>query len=545
MVLLGASRIHMAGYNDAAVDFNLDNVVLEKFYQPPKREVEILPLAGPLLRISWDSEVGKEYQLWATSDLSSGDWFPVGPRMGGTGGKLYVDDYVEGPGNRFYRVEVISPVAESPDYAVVVSESTLAADGWDDAVNTLISRHTARLIRFSGSPFPASVREELAGIHPRYVCFVAQPAEVTDAFVENVQELTRQLDEDPFGDCLWGIITGARPDDALRLASAPSEIEIKRGLLKSAGDYLEWLPSGSYHSENRNEIMWVKELDGVIDKRTDGPLDDTESLVTGLNSGLCQLFVTSGHASEHNWQVHWPDADDEGFFLASNGQLYAVDHNGTRLDINVPQPLIYWAPGNCLIGRIVDPDSMALGWLGSGNAAQFCGYIVPTWYGYMGWGMSDYFLKLQGRFSFAESFFLTNQALIFDQLNATPGTNPDGLAYDKNAVVLYGDPALRATVSPCRAPLYDQSLEATQLPSPGQFRVVLTITMNESTELPRPVIAFLPFRIVPSETRLEQSTAKAVEIADDMVLAQLWTQGDLPLPAGQKTSVTFTCIRAS
>lgn len=544
MVLLGASRIHMEGYNNAAVDFNLDNVILEEFYQPPKREVEILPLAGPLLRISWDSEVGKEYQLWATPDLSFSEWVPVGPRMGGTGGKLYVDDYVEGSGCRFYRVEIISPVAEGPDYAVVVSESTAATDGWDDVVNALVSRHAAPVIPFSGAPFPAAVRDELAAFHPRYVCFVAQPPEVTDAFVINVHELTRQLDDDPFGDCLWGIITGARPEDAMRLASASSPLEIQRGLLK-AGGFLEWLPAGIFHSEGDNGTMWVKELGGEIEKRTDGPLDDTESLVAGLNSGDYQLFVTSGHASEYNWQLHWPDADGEGFFFSDNGQLYAIDHNGTRHDIVNSRPLVYWAPGNCLIGRMAGADSMALGWLGSGRAVQFCGYVVPTWYGYMGWGLNDYFLKLQDRFSFAEASFLTNQALIFDQLHGTPGTDPEGLAYDKNAVVFYGDPAFRAVVSRCRAPIYRQSIEATPMPRSGEFRVVLTVTMNEVAEVPRPVVAFLPFRIVPSETILEQSQAQAVEITDDLVLAQIWLHGSPPLSAGEEVQVTFTCVRAS
>ena len=545
MSFLGVSRIHMAGYNDAAVDFNLDNVVLEEFYEPPKREVEIVPLAGPLLRISWDSEVGKEYQLWATSDLFSGEWIPIGPRMGGTGGKLYVDDYVEGLGCQFYRVETILPVAKSPGYAVVVSQSTAATDGWDDVLSALVSKHSAPVVSYSGSPFPAGVRDELAALHPRYVCFVAQHEEVTDAFVQNVHELTRQLDDDPFGDCVWGIITGARTEDAMRLSSATPRLEIQAGLLKAAGYYLEWLPRGVFHSEGDSGTMWVKESGGETEERTDGPLDDTEPLVSGLNSGHYQLFVTSGHASEYNYQLHWPDPNGEGFFFSYDGQLYANDHNGTRFDINVPQPIIYWAPGNCLIGRIAGPYSMALGWLGSGNAVQFCGYVVPTWYGYMGWGLSDYFLKLQDRFSFAEAFFLTNQALLFDQRNGTPGTDPEGLAYDKNAVAFYGDPALRAIVSRCREPLYNQTIEASAMPGPDQFRLVLTVTMKEDADVPRPVIAFLPFRIVPSETILEQSEAQSVEITDDMVLAQVWLQGQPSLSAGEKIRVTFTCVRAS
>ncbi|NQT84483.1 hypothetical protein HQ563_15775, partial [bacterium] len=120
MRLLGVSRLHMEGYNNNAVDFSLDNITLKEHYEPPKRPIAIVRLAGPLLRISWDSQAGCEYQLLATSDLASGEWVPVGPKMGGTGAKLYIDDYVEGVGQRFYRLQVISPSAKTAEYAFEV-----------------------------------------------------------------------------------------------------------------------------------------------------------------------------------------------------------------------------------------------------------------------------------------------------------------------------------------------------------------------------------------------------------------------------------------
>ena len=83
------------------------------------------------------------------------------------------------------------------------------------------------------------------------------------------------------------------------------------------------------------------------------------------------------------------------------------------------------------------------------------------------------------------------------------------------------------------------------MPRSGEFRVVLTVTMNEVAEVPRPVVAFLPFRIVSSETILEQSQAQGVEITDDMVLAQIWVQGEPALSAAEEVRVTFTCVRAS
>jgi len=107
----GVDRLYMSSVGHvyapgATAEGYIDNLLLKKeHYEPPKRPFEILPLSGPLLRITWDSEAASDYQLWATSDLSSSEWDPVGPRMGGTGEKLYIDDYVDGTERMFYRVE--------------------------------------------------------------------------------------------------------------------------------------------------------------------------------------------------------------------------------------------------------------------------------------------------------------------------------------------------------------------------------------------------------------------------------------------------------
>lgn len=31
-------------------------------------------------------------------------------------------------------------------------------------------------------------------------------------------------DDDPYGDCIWGIVTGYAPEDAMRIASAESPL---------------------------------------------------------------------------------------------------------------------------------------------------------------------------------------------------------------------------------------------------------------------------------------------------------------------------------
>ena len=108
---------------------------------------------------------------------------------------------------------------------------------------------------------------------------------------------------------------------------------------------------------------------------------------------------------------------------------------------------------------------MALAWMHSVGVVQMTGYLVPTWYGYMGWGVHTYFIDLPGALSFCESFFANNQSLIYKLHSQYPDValvsdgdvdmevlinQPDldkdcvGLLHDRDAVAFYGDPAFEA-----------------------------------------------------------------------------------------------------
>ena len=66
-------------------------------------------------------------------------------------------------------------------------------------------------------------------------------------------------------------------------------------------------------------------------------------------------------------------------------------------------------------------------------------FVRGTWFGYGGWGCLDYFVEQPGRYTFAEAFFANHHALIHS-IESKSG-NQRGLQFDKNVVVLYGDPA--------------------------------------------------------------------------------------------------------
>ena len=230
-------------------------------------------------------------------------------------------------------------------YAVVVSETTLKAPGWDRVVQAALDKHSGTLVVYEGEAFPRAVKRELAQLHPEYCCFVGQLDELGEEYVRRAWQLTRALDADPWGDCVWAIITGVRPEDALRQLEAPP-LTIRDGLLKTCGGWLNQLASGEYHSEANLKEHWIKQPGGPLQQPNDGPEDDTLALVDALNQDRADFVVTSGHAWPDGWQLHYPTADPEGYFLVDNGTLYGRDNAKRRLDIHSPNPKVVYAVGN-------------------------------------------------------------------------------------------------------------------------------------------------------------------------------------------------------
>jgi len=430
-------------------------------------------------------------------------------------------------------ITVANPV-NHVKYAIVVSNLTFSRPDWAEVVNALKAKYQAQVFVYE-DPDLESVKEKLRRFFPTYICFVTQPLEATKEFIATIHRLTRELDKDPYGDAIWGVLTGYNAEDALKIVRGPSELIISNALLKTSGGWLKYFKKGRFYSETEYELMWIKHSDGAIDKSQKGPHDCTKTLVNLLNSNQYDIMITSGHAEEHKWQLHYPDPGEEGFFWSNAGQLYGIPYSGSVVEVNSTNPKVYWGLGNCLIGHINDMNCMVLAWFHTGGAFQFCGYTVKTSYGYMGWGIADYFLKLQDRFTFAESFYLNNQALIFDLENNTPGRKAYELSYDRDSVAFYGDPAFEARLEKCREPLYNQELTVTQ--EGKGYRFTFLIRMNETGHPERPPIAFLPFRT--RDAKIIFTNAHKVVITDNFVLMHVWQEGDPELQQGEERKVTF------
>jgi zinc protease len=403
-----------------------------------------------------------------------------------------------------------------PSYAVVVKKSTAENAEWQRVVDALKTKHGAVVI-----PYDSSVDESLESLRqtfPRFTCFVATPTEATGEFVRQVHQLARKLDDDPYADTFWGILTGYDAENALSIAKHDEPLVVKK--VASGTEFAtEMVTEGQWYDELIKNKHVVKEPGGVA-VQMKGPDDTTQPLVDLLNEYQADLMITSGHATQSDWQIGFRYRN--GRFRSHGGHMYGFDMNRRRIEVHSPNPKVYLPIGNCLMGDINGTDAMALAWMNDVGVKQMLGYTKPTWFGYMGWGVLDYFVEQPGRYTLTEAFFANSHALIH-RLNdpSTPKADIRGLEFDRDVVAFYGDPKWSAKMAEMPT-YYDQTLKIdgdtytlTIIPNRGE-QSFLPVNTNGSQRGWRPIIQFLPHRIRNVEI-LDGADLDPV-VSDDFVL---------------------------
>ncbi|MEZ6055927.1 MAG: hypothetical protein R3C01_04410 [Planctomycetaceae bacterium] len=421
-------------------------------------------------------------------------------------------------------------------YAVVVSTETHASEEWKLVVETLREKHQGRVVVVD------KLDDALAQLQqqfPTHVCFVANPLEVTTEFVAAVHQLTRRIDDDPYTDCLWGILTGydaanaltiARQTEPLTIRKVGSGTEVALDRCEEGQWFCELVP-GKHVSKTRGEETVTEQ----------GPSDSTQRLVDLLNEYHADLFITSGHATERDWQIGFRYRN--GQFVCRDGRIIGRDLNGKEYPVDSSNPKVYLPIGNCLMGHIDSRDAMALAFMNSAGVHQMVGYTVPTWFGYGGWGLLDYFVEQPGRYTLAEAFFVNHQALLhkleteYPKLAHRP-TSPGkvveyneggGLLFDRDVVAFYGDPAWEARMAD-RPLNWKQTLTVTD----GLYTFTLTPLMGEKTFQPvningaqrggRPIVQLLPQRL--KDIKLIEGENWKPLLADNFLLVPNPKEGD-------------------
>ncbi|MDP7017914.1 MAG: hypothetical protein QGG36_19065 [Pirellulaceae bacterium] len=436
-------------------------------------------------------------------------------------------------------------LAAAETYSIVVSKSTQGDPRWARVVAALVDKHEqCEVVTWREKPSEALAK--LRASHPRYTCFVATSAEANRQFVADVHRLTRRFDADPYTDTLWGVLTGYDAANALQIAQHREPLTVNK-VASGTEVALDMCSQGVWYDELVKHKKVSKPRDGEVEEEK-GPADTTRALAATLTEQAADLFVTSGHATERDWQIGFRYRN--GQFRSQAGRMFGVTTKGERFEIRSKNPKVYLPIGNCLMGHIDGPDAMALAWMNDVGVRQMIGYTVLTWYGYGGWGVLDYYIEQPGRYTLAEAFHANHHALIhrldsyYDNVATAdvapggrniPSTEPNragkdlgltafdsrGLLWDRDTVAFYGDPAWVARLAPKRK-AYGQQLKIaddvytlTITPQLGSesFKPVNT---NGSQRGWRPIVELLDHRI--GGAKIVEGADLQPVVTDDFIL---------------------------
>jgi zinc protease len=390
----------------------------------------------------------------------------------------------------------LGPVGRADDSVVLVSAETRYDEGWSKVVARLESVHAAKVLVFRASP--AELQDELRRRQPRFVTWVARPEELGPKAAVLMHRLARENDADPYEDFQWGVVTGLDAAQALKLA-APGRPLVIRTVGAGTSFAMECVEQGYWFSEFTAGESWEKAAGGVPQAIV-GPKDSTAGIVARLNAGQTDLFITSGHATEHDWQPGYRYRN--GTFGHQEGVILGKALDGVVHRLASPNPKVYLPIGNCLMGNVPGGDCMALSWMASGGVRQMVGYVQPTWFGYAGWGVLDYFLEQPGRYNLNQAWQANHHALIWRLQEIGAGRAPvadrRGLEFDRDMTIFYGDPHWDARLAPgplrwteTLTTLPSGEVEWTIVPAAGR-KTFAAVDTNGSQRGGRPLIAFLP-----------------------------------------------------
>ncbi len=414
------------------------------------------------------------------------------------------------PADSVPRHEQSTPPQETPDngYTIITTESTNSDPAWAAVAQALKKKYPHAVICSLPELNEASIAEALRSNHARYAACILRPEEVDRTLVNNLHRAARQVDDDPWGDCIWGIITGHTAQDALRIAQADRPLIIKRLLATTNIGHERFEHScciTDWTDSPVREQSGYTEPGSIIYPRN----QQNDALLGVFTRQLAeekpQLVITSSHATQFNLEMPF----SRGLIFSYKNQFHELPmaqlkqfgktlKEATQADYQaiselaaqcrpVPadgEPRVWLAAGNCLFGNAQrSQHSMAATALSGYSCNQVVGYTVPTWYGAAGWGTVGTFFGNTNGTSLAESWFLNNQFMLHRtrqlhpklmqvQFNGTSFSLDElvpqfiqqqieideysvkdalGLVYDRDVLAFYGDPAWRAELDTTHA----------------------------------------------------------------------------------------------
>jgi len=421
----------------------------------------------------------------------------------------------QGEAQRNAKTPKQEPLHLGSPYAVILSEATASEPEWKKVAETLAAKYDDTHLIILPQLTESACAEALRQAGARYAAYVMRPCEVTREAVNHFHRAARKVDDDPWGDCIWGIVTGHEAADAQRIADAREPLVIKR-LLGTTNVSSERFES-SYCITDWEGFPVLEQEGYQKPKKTTYTTETSEGediLANGIQGKFAhrlatarpQLLITSSHATQFNLEMPF----SKGLIFPAGNRFYQVpvkqflafanalrpalqgktEALATLAEVMQFEPIqpdgetrVWLAAGNCLLGDAAgSAESMVVTALSAYGCNQFVGYTVPSWYGAGGWGTLSCFFENTDGTTLAEAWFLNNQFLLartqeidprllqaeFNEPAIGPGLErslresqarlvPEqlqdavGLVHDRDTVAFYGDPAWSATLDDSHA----------------------------------------------------------------------------------------------
>ncbi|MBR5213866.1 MAG: insulinase family protein, partial [Akkermansia sp.] len=303
----------------------------------------------------------------------------------------------------------VAPTVE--DYTVVTTETTAQDPEWAAVADALVAKYPGAQKVVIPALTEESLTEALRSTGARYAGIVVKPEEVGRDTINHMHRAARKVDDDVWGDCIWGIVTGYSAEDAMRIAKEDKPLVIKRMLgTTNVGwhhfDYSYCITDWT-NSPILEQTGGVEPTTTTYDESTEKGKDLLENgfqslFAERLGNGAPQMVVTSSHATQFNLEMPFSRGlifpYGNRFYQLPAGEMYdfgrplsnALRGNTEQLAqlaekkkdsaINPDgQTRVWIAAGNCLFGDAHNsPHSMAVTALSAYTCNQVVGYTVPS-----------------------------------------------------------------------------------------------------------------------------------------------------------------------
>lgn len=399
------------------------------------------------------------------------------------------------------------------EYAVLISAATAQEPGWKAVAQALLEKYPGaklcELPELSEEACAKALRES----QPRYAAVVLRPQEITQAATNALHRAARRIDDDPYGDCIWGIVTGYDAEHALRIARGRGTVLLSRLLTLAQPDNSRFEHSCCMSEDSGLPIY---ERNGAATTTTTHDASTQEGQ-QALQDGLQDRFAD--RLTKHNPQLIISATPStpfslemplcKGLIFPCGNRFYSVGCQHLIAFASAHQPAMEGKPdalqslAEAMHFAPIEPDEHERVWLALGPGAmgdargsrqsmvitavsaygchQFVGMTLPSWYGATAKNVLHFFMEHTDRTTLAEAVFLANQLLIAKTLSIDPrlldvqlqgqgigaqlqsdlnasgvrvsgeqAQDVAGMVLERDALVFYGDPARPAIITSAR-----------------------------------------------------------------------------------------------